>query len=752
MSVIPTIFRARPAYLRAAWLPAVALLEGGLLQWSPFMRAIDYPLSLVGAPFMAMCAAVLGVLDSRRRPLPAGLPKGLTLVTGGCFLFALPAALTSVWSGAVCEPLYGLLFLLLGPICSGAMGLILGHAMGTVMKPALALTLVPLLLLASVAMALAEFLWSPGVRFYGTLFGLYHGAVYDEAVFVEWPYIWLRVWNLCGAVAMVAFIAGGRGAKQRWWLAGGLAALIWICGGVAGPHLGFVNSTSRLERELSGSLVTAHFEVRFRPGGRAASWAPLMAADMEFRGAQIRDYYGLPEQAGKVTAFLYESPRHKAAFMGAGQTSIAKPWLRQLHVHTLGVGGRLLHHELAHALLADAANSLLAMPAGAMGIPRPGLLEGAAVAVERGGETLTTHQWARAMRDAGLLPDMPTILEHLAFWSQSSSRAYTACGSFVRFLVEDRGPASFLALYGGAEFAEAYGGPLSSLLAEWHEYLDGVPLTPDDLDLAEFAFSRPPVFQRQCPYAGGRCLLRVQSAAVRGDRQEAAALSARGLRMTDMDLNLGRRLIRVLLAVDATEEALALLELMWRRHPEPGLVAGQSLRLNQGDSAWLQNEPDMAREVLSALHSSAFARLVFPALELRMALLTENAPWELRKLALGAALRREVPTLLAQAEDLLPHLGPAGTLQIVRSLAGLPDGHDRARELCTTEMVDALPGELRFEGLLLRLRLAVMAGDLELGRSSHQALMKEAHSEVREELLADWEKRIQWLATIGAQN
>ncbi len=746
----PTFLRSCAGRLRTAWLPAMALATGVLLLWPPLLRSIDYPLSLVASPVLAMLAAIMGVLEARRRPLPEGLLSGLMQIAAGTILVALPAALASGLSGKVCEPLYGLLFLLLGPLCSGTMGLILGHALATFLRPRLALALVPLLLLGSAAIALAEFFWTPGVRFYGTLYGLYHGAVYDEAVFVEWPYAALRAWNLCGAVALIAGIGAKRRTERRWWVASLVMAVVWLGVGLAGPGLGFINSTSRLEGELAGSLATTHFEIRFKPGGKAEKWAPLMALDLEYRGSQIMEFYDLPEPSEPITAFLYESPEHKASLMGAGRTSIAKPWLRQIHIHTHEVGGRLLHHELAHAMLADVTDSLLGMPADGAGIPRPGILEGAAVAVERGGETLTTHQWARAMREVGMLPDMPSILEQLSFWSQSSSRAYIACGSFIRYLVESRGATPFLALYRDASFAEAYGLPLAALLKAWNDYLDQETLSAQDLELARFAFSRPPVFARQCPYAGGRCLHRAQLAAALGDAREAAAAGAQGLRVTGVDLSLGRRLVRILLAVNAVDETMAILELMRRHHPNPGIVAEQSLRLVQGDAAWLQGSSEEAIEVTASLHGTPFARLASPAVEMRLALLAEQPPEAVRRLALGAVVRSEIPSLLATAKDSLPSLGPVGTLQIALVLSRFPSRQLHAMSLCTTELLEALPRALRFEGALLQTRLAVMVGDLELAENTVQTLAGEAQSDARKELQRDWRERIKWLRKIAA--
>jgi hypothetical protein len=750
MPAMPTGRRDRR---KDAVLLGISLAAGIVAAFFPILRAVDYPLSLVGGPLLTLLMGVRGVLDGKGTEVWRTAVRRTALTAAAVALFALPAALASAFQDAVCEPLYGALFLVAGPFGSGVAAWAAGRLLGRWLRPAIALPLVPLLLLGSAAVAAAEFAFTPMVRFYGTFFGLYHGAIYDEAVFVEAPYLWLRAWNLAGVLAVLwlldHFSPGGRSAlRTRPWLhrSGGIAAaLAFVALTVLAPRLGIVATTGRLEGALDGKVAGDRIVVRFASGGRAAGLAPLVLADLEFRAGQIRRFYGLPEGDGIVTAWLYESPRHKAKWMGAGRTSIAKPWLGQLHVHTREVGGRLLAHELAHVLLAEAARSWLGMPVSDGLMPRPGILEGAAVAVERGEGVLTTHEWTRAMRDAEMLPDMALILEKPAFWRQASSRAYTACGSFVRFLVEQEGPRPFLEVYGGDSFERAYGRPVDALLDEWNGFLDGVPLAPDDVELARYVFARAPVFDRLCPYAGGRCIERVRRHVGQGEGSAAAPIAARGVRTTHGDLATGQQLVRLLYAGGQTASGLALIELLARRNPEPGAVAENSLLLAESDGYWLLGEAEAAGEGFAALARSPFERWTRPAVELRRALARQPAHPAVLRLACGAVTTREVPGVLAELEGLEERLSPAERWVVGTVMARLPERSESAGRWLEQSVAELEDEPLRQAGVATLLRLSAFRRDLPAARTHLESLRQLAATRAEIEEATDWSERIDWL-------
>ena len=137
----------------------------------------------------------------------------------------------------------------------------------------------------------------------------------------------------------------------------------------------------------------------------------------------------------------------------------------------------MLKHELAHVVAAEMAPGPLHITARGALLPVPGLIEGAAVAAAWEGESeATPHQWSRAMLDAGMAPRVST-LAGLGFFASASVTAYTAAGSFCRWLHDSYGAERFRRLYATGDFEGAYGRPLTALERSWHGFLRTVPVS-----------------------------------------------------------------------------------------------------------------------------------------------------------------------------------------------------------------------------------------------------------------------------------
>jgi hypothetical protein len=652
---------------------------------------------------------------------------------------------------------------------------------------------------------LIEFLATPSVRFYGTFFGLYHGAVYDEDVFVAAPYLWLRCFDAafvvfllllaellesrkagragpCRKAAPYMLAETGEHAVQsaeckmqsaKWPRAAGSAtidhrpssiahgcrstrlclivvALATVGLGLLGPKLGFVASGGPLEEELSGRVETPRFLLRFKPGGPAAEAAPLLAADLEFRASQIERVFGLEGGDSRVNVYLYDGPAHKQLLMGAGRTSIAKPWRRELHVHLHEAGNPTLAHELAHVMLAPTAGAWLGIPMAGPLTPRAGLMEGAAVAIERGGSLLTTHQWARAMRDIDRIPDLTAILEGASFWGEAAPRAYMACGSFVRFLLERDGPRPFARVYAGDSFASAYGKELPTLLDEWKAFLDTVPLASGDLELAELLFSRPSFFEKACPNAGGRCLARAALAARRGLGDEILPLANLALHLTSDAVTLGPRFAALLLAVDRVEEAEELLRRLAAEADGGGAAAAESLRLSAADAKWLRGESAIAREEYEAMLSRPAGRWFSPGLRFRLALLREGAdriPRDLVRLACGAYTVREGKELAAGLLAGASTLPPAGRLVLGVGLGRFPAFMEAGAELIRVALpeIGGADSQLIMAATAALARALLLTGrTAEAGELLDELVALGSSSAGKLEELRDWRERAEW--------
>jgi hypothetical protein len=182
--------------------------------------------------------------------------------------------------------------------------------------------------------------------------------------------------------------------------------------------------------------------------------------------------------------------------VGAAHTSYTKPWLAEIHIHDAPAPHPVLRHELVHALASVAAPPPLRVPARAGVVPAGGLIEGLAMALDRPARDL--HGRTRVLRDLGLLPPAAALMGDAGFFSAAPARAYVAAGSFIRFLIDTRGGAGVLEVYGGRDWARAFGVPLPELEREWQRELDATVVPPGLRKDAEARFHDPGLFGRRC--------------------------------------------------------------------------------------------------------------------------------------------------------------------------------------------------------------------------------------------------------------
>lgn len=96
----------------------------------------------------------------------------------------------------------------------------------------------------------------------------------------------------------------------------------------------------------------------------------------------------------------------------------------------------------------------------------------------------SVHAIARRARRAGEIPALDEILEHAGFRTFETSFIYPLAGSFVRFLLDERGLAPLRAYFGRSDwtdpaaetraaFRAAYGEPIDAAWDRWLAFLDG---------------------------------------------------------------------------------------------------------------------------------------------------------------------------------------------------------------------------------------------------------------------------------------
>ena len=494
-------------------MAAVLAVVLGLSLWTNHLTDhIGYGSSLVVGLVGSLVSAVVGVRAAQVGRGRRGATVAVAAVLSA-FAFVLVPLVIVLARGLVapaCAPAsgaaYALLFALPGPVLAAVLGASFGaatHRRGV--GSALAVLLVP----GFVAWSLVRFYVTPTIFAFDPFFGFFPGALYDERVPLTLAHVTHRLGTAGWIIAAAALLVGAWDERSARLSLASLrgrrpASLVFAFGlalglGVyaTGPSLGHRHDAADIARALERRVASRRCVVLYDRSIDARQ-AELTMRDCDVRVAQHEDFFGV-HQARPITVFLFASAAQKRELMGAEDTYIAKPWRDEVYLQYAPFPHPVLKHELAHVVAGAMAEGPLHVAAIGRWLPAPGLIEGAAVAAAWEGESdASPHQWSRAMMEAGLTPSVAS-LSGLGFFVASSGRAYTAAGSFCRWLIDTRGPTRFRRFYRDADALAAYGEALPALEVQWHSFLRTVPTPESVLARARTRFRRASVFGRTCP-------------------------------------------------------------------------------------------------------------------------------------------------------------------------------------------------------------------------------------------------------------
>jgi hypothetical protein len=474
----------------ATALAAVDVGQGAVVRWRS-----RHPGQALDARALAgvLGTAVGGVLAALAPPLLLSLANGLrvrdcSLGAGLAFFVLLPVG-TAVY-GAPAGVLAGVLARRRGRLLAWA---------------------IPLF---SLGWTLWRLYFGPAVFAFDPFGGYFPGPIYDEALRPPERLVYFRLVNLAWIAAAVAvgLAAVGRGFDVRRWRRGfALAAVPLLVLGLAlfqaRGSLGLSIGRGDLVAVLDRTLETEHFVVHYSAAsGKTRADLGLQREDLEFRYQQLVEILGA-EPAGPVTIWEFPNADVKKVYVGAGHTLYAKPWTREIFLQTERFPSSRLRHELAHVFAGAFGDRMFGVAfrwrwRGPLPVPTlaMGLVEGLAEAADTSdpdGAT-TIHQDAAAMIADGLAPPLAAVVG-AGFSGQSGARAYTMAGSFCAFLLETRGADELRELYRSAgDFDGVYRTPLSTLEAEWRQFLKKQPINERDKARASEQFRRPAIFKKVC--------------------------------------------------------------------------------------------------------------------------------------------------------------------------------------------------------------------------------------------------------------
>jgi hypothetical protein len=602
-------------------LAALGVAAGGL----PLLDAPGYEVgqatalaAALLAPFVGIAAARIELGHPSPSPLAAWAASALVLgVLVGLFAAgaAVRAALgpcTALGPAVGFVPLLALPSLLLGSALAVAVAVV---ARG---RRALAGLLYALAALASLAATLHAAWRGPAAFAFDPLLGGWPGPIYDEALV---PDLRTALFGAAAAAQAVAVAAVAeavvRGERRGLRSAGAavVAALVAL-GALAGARA----ALEALRLSGSRAAVTAALGARREgprctlvlPAEKPAAAADALLAECEFQLADLSGALGMATPP-RVTAYVYRSAGEKRRLVGAAATEYAKPWLREIHLVDAPLPHPLLRHELVHAIGADVAGGPLGVPARALVLVSAGLVEGLAAALETPRGRFTVHEWSRAAKELGLLPDVAAIVGPAGFYAEPPARAYAAAGSFLAFVLERHGAGKVREAYRSGDVAAATGVPLAVLAGEWRRFLDGVELAPELVEAARARLERRSIFGRRCAREVAALEARAAAAAAAGRAGEACALHERAAARSGGAASLRAAGDVRARAGDLDGAARSYAAAREAAGPHDR-AARAALAAAEGDLAWRRGELGEARsvwrEALAALPERAEGRLL----------------------------------------------------------------------------------------------------------------------------------------------
>jgi hypothetical protein len=359
--------------------------------------------------------------------------------------------------------------------------------------------------IGGIAISVGRFYGSPMVFAYDPFFGYFSGTLYDTVVDIRtelWTYREGSVAALVGlyfaASALRRDEAGRLRLRPDRWaaLVFGLAGLVAQGVVVArGPALGHWQTSATIAEALGGHASGPRCDV-FYPESVLAPQADLLLRDCEEQLAADEARLGAHLE-GRLTEFAFADTGEKRRLMGAAETSIAKPWRREVYVQVSAYPHPVLGHEIAHVVSGSFARGPFLVAGGL--VPDPGLIEGTAEATSPDDDVLSEAQWARAMLDAKILPPMRAIFS-FGFLGDSPDRAYTVAGAFVGWVLDRWGAATLRAWYGGASIESLTGRSWTALEGDFAEWLRTLPMPAEAVAYAKSRFEKQSVWSRPCPH------------------------------------------------------------------------------------------------------------------------------------------------------------------------------------------------------------------------------------------------------------
>lgn len=438
----------------------------------------------------------------------------------------------------------------------------------------------------------------PPIIGFHVFLGYFSGSIYDEALSLPNALVAYRVGHLFLIATLITTVGARRrhaasGQMPRQWIAAAVVCFIGMTWMVSQRHHNGIDLTRDVIADaLGGRIETEHFVIYYPAEAPYADQIGRIAQDHEFRYAEMEAYFGTDPvelHGEKVRSFVYPNRDRKGDLMGARRTLVAKIWLREIHILWRWYGDHMLAHELAHVFTEPFGSGPLRLSTRFGVFPNMGLVEGIATAADWDAESLNPHEASAALRRMNGAPDIAALVGAEGFWTQSSGRAYTLMGSFVRWLVAEYGIEKFREAYPTGDFRSAYGKSPADLVEEWEAFVDAIDLNDEELERARYIYDRKSIFQKVCARTIAELRVAAQRSSRAGDRRAARELYERILAFDPDNPRYRIDYARFLYSMAEYDDARAALEHILAMELDVAMKAEVLALL--GDLLWVSGNP-----------------------------------------------------------------------------------------------------------------------------------------------------------------
>ncbi len=481
---------------------ALAVILAIILTFLPLVGALGFEYSIFTAFFMAFIsvflASELANIELRSRIFGQRVSDRSSAIILINFIILGVVYLIGLFSSLLkqdCYILEGTVFFLLIPAVTVFFSTALGLLTGFVVKRR-GFLLGALILLAIIFYSLWKLYSGLPLFLYNPVIGFFPGPLYDEAVPVTQTLVIYRSITVLWGVLLLLLLKVLNGisfqkARAFDFISLVVVVLVLIISYSYQHSIGFSYSRDYItEQILPGSIETDNFTIYYDPGSPEATYIELIAEDHEWRYKQLSEFLNL-NSSGKIRSYIYPDIDTRKKIVGAGETTIANPVHKEIHLVYGSFPHPILKHELVHVMAGDFGSEYLKIS------PKIGLLEGIAVAADWNGNGYTRHQYSKSLKEKNMAPEIEDIIG-FGFWYAPPQVSYTLMGSFSRYLIDTYGIENFKTLYKTGDFT-VYGKSLGELSSEWKEFLEDVYTPEDTKAIAESRFSEPSIFKAACP-------------------------------------------------------------------------------------------------------------------------------------------------------------------------------------------------------------------------------------------------------------